>query len=255
MRIRLRLIFILSLLLGLTGILVFITISMVSHLALSFSNISQRSMADIEQLDRVHHEVMMVIENQVGLSPGTVDPQSAAGAPDLAQAEARALAFKESYKGPPDKTTLFWNDFNNFKQQYTVHAERLNSGVPPDGVQQKALAAAYFKLLDTISNLRDFSIRQVRDATNNNNLVARQTFFILLIGLSIVTFIGIIFGWYVAHSFSRGYHTVLSGIRRITQGDLSQPVEWDHPDEFGKLARHINELQDSLIKAKHEDQV
>lgn len=215
MHIRLRMIFTLALLLGLMASQVFITLDLVSHLALTFDNISQKQLVRIEKLNLIHRKLLMT---------GT-DP-----APNLSDLEAAVTDYMQGYQDSPEELTAFLKSYREFKNNKDSH-----------------------NLMAEIDKLRDAGIREVREGTADNSRIAAQTFYLLSVVVCLVTITGILFGWYVARSYSKSLKALIMATNRVARGDFSQPVQYDYPDEeFGSLAKSFNHMMQALRKARQE---
>ncbi len=247
MRIRLRLIFTLSILLGLMGSQVFITVGLVSHLGITFADISQKHLVQIERINRINQKLVMTMAD-----PARGMNSSSPEAVDLKEMDSLVASYKKNYVGSPEQLAALQDSYNEFKRNYGSFRHQIKNGLPPGGQTFSSLQDSYFSLVVAVNSLRDQNILQVREALASNYLVAKQTFYLLLIALCLVSVIGIVFGWYVARSFSQGLNTMFTAIRNVTKGDLSQPARWDNPDEFGHLAKAFNVMLGSLLRARQE---
>ena len=220
MHIRIRLMFILALLLGLMACQVFITLSLLSHLAVAFTDISQKYIVQIEQLNQVNMKSTMAIAN----------PNY-----DFSDLDATVKSYTTAYEGSPEKIASLKKDYADFRNDLLKNDAQ----------------GSYFRLIDSTSRLRDLNIQQIRDATSFSNQVALKTFYLLSIVVILVTVIGIIFGWSMARYFSSALITMRKAADRAAGGDFS-PVHWDYSDEFGSLAKAFNNMLRTLARSRME---
>lgn len=225
MGIRLRMIFIFALILGLMAGQVFITLSLVSHLALSFADISQKYLAQIERINEIHKQLVRVVAN-----PGN---------PEFTELDAMISEYVQNHDGPPEQLVSFQNSYYDFKRNYQSGQK---GSIPLD---------SYLTFTAAADRMLEINTRQVRDTAAASSRVTAQSFYFLSIVVSLVTLIGIVFGWYFAHSFSRGLKALISATENAARGDFS-PMRWDSPDEFGRLVKAFNNMMKSLQKNRLE---
>lgn len=234
MKIRLRMIFIFALILGLMAGQVFITLSLVSHLALSFADISQKYLTQIERINGIHKQLIKI----------AASPEK----PDFTELDAIFNEYTLNYIGPPDKLASFRDSYHDFRQHFQagqsgiMPADKLSGGSFPRD--------SYLRLIETADRLQELNTRQVEDTAADSSRVASQTFYLLSIVVILVTLVGITFGWYMAHSFSKGLNILITATEKAARGDFSQPVRWDYPDEFGRLAKAFNNMLKALQKER-----
>lgn len=248
MRIRLRMIFTLSLLIGLMGSQVFITLGMLSHLTFSFSAISQKHLVQIERINQINQKLFIIMADPAGFQNSGNVPETR----DMASIETTINNFKKDYDGSPEKLNSLQENYQDFKKNLNLYKQQIRNGLPPGGNTLASLQDSYFHFLLAVNSLRDSAIQQVRDTISSNYLMVKQAFYLLLIALSLVSVIGIIFGWYVARSFSRGLNALQEAIHNARHGDLSHPARWNYDDEFGHLAKSFNDMITSLQKSRQE---
>lgn len=225
MSIRLRLIFILALLLGLMASQVFITLGLVSHLALTFDDINRKYLVQIERTGQLHQKLVAII---------------ARAEPGLTELDTAFTAYQKAYQGPPDKLAFLNEKYNVFRSSFK------------SGQTGAASQHSYLQLMHAIDVIQGLEYQRIKNTTLISSQVTTQTFYLLSIVVVLVTMIGILFGWYLAHSFSKGLNVLITAADKAARGDFSQTLHWNSPDEFGQLAKSFNNMLRSLRKATQE---
>lgn len=227
MSIRLRLIFILALLLGLMASQVFITLGLVSHLALTFDDINRKYLVQIERTNQIHQKLVLIAEdNKTG----------------LAELDTIITDYQGAYQGPPDKLAFFNNKYNAFISSIKA------------GQTGTTLQNSYLQLMNAIDVMRDLEYQHIKGTTLISSQLTTQTFYLLSIVVILVTVIGIVFGWHLAHSFSTALLALITATEKAAKGDFSQTLRWTNTtDEFAQLAKSFNNMLHSLRKAAQEN--
>lgn len=99
---------------------------------------------------------------------------------------------------------------------------------------------------DEINSTREASLRATVTATST------RSFFTWLTLAGIASLIGL--GFYIWYSLSSGLRRLLIATRRVTSGDLSQPIPKVSKDEIGELAQSFNTMVSSVKQSQEENQ-
>ncbi|WP_281974786.1 methyl-accepting chemotaxis protein [Halobacillus litoralis] len=85
----------------------------------------------------------------------------------------------------------------------------------------------------------DMSTQFVKDLQNNINLF-------LAIFLVVALVLGVLFAYLFGTRLNKSVQSLLSSVKRITDGDLTEEIETERKDEIGQLAHSMNQMVGSL---------
>lgn len=254
MSIRARLIFALSVLLGLMGSQVVITISLIARIA----DISETVVLD--NLGRVEYAARLSADLSY-LRAGEQALLNVAAGEDfrlrLAQLDAplRRLATSMEYpENPPEEERRFRQAYQAYLRSHDRLVALAAAGNLPQAVQEFRAAEPLFQAAyGAAEQLRQYEFNQVRSASQMSATLAQQTRRLLTLALVMAALVELSMGWYLARSITTGLNNLLESTRRVAQGDLSHRAGVDSQDEFAQLARSFNAMLRSLEATRQEN--
>ena len=246
MSIRVRLIFTLSMLLGLMASQVIITVGLMSRIADMSTDISTNHLTQMKRIYDIHNDLIS-FRTTSELLEQNINTNNKGGF-NFNDLQENIKIFEENYTGSLE-LIAFKEHYNEFLKNYQL---LFTFGHRSD-VVFNGLNESYEELLKQVEILQQESANRIHDYSLATNTVVERTRYLLSAALLLVTVVEIVLGWHLARSISAGLNTLLSATRKVTQGNLSQPIEWNTPDEFGHLARSFNAMLRSLRAAHTEN--
>ncbi|MHB1418531.1 MAG: sensor histidine kinase [Bacillota bacterium] len=257
--IKTRLLFALSMLLGLMASQVIITVTLVTQINNITTEITGVHLKQLDRVNQISTGLVRFRMAQLALVLAE-NPQERTKAVDQSnQMETGVNVLVQEYRKflpPMDK-----GETGPFMNYYTLlqkdHQQLLHQ------VERQQLAAAlgtfynsqdtYTSALDAADKLRNLNLSRAEEDATMSRSVATHTKSLLTLALLIAAIIEIALGLYLGRSISNGLSTLLNATHRVAQGDLSYPINWTAPDEFGQLTRSFNFMLRSLINARQEN--
>ncbi len=89
---------------------------------------------------------------------------------------------------------------------------------------------------------------EIEQATRELNRKGRASAKNGLVGLAISSLVGLLGLFYLSYSMIRPLRELMEGIRKISANRLSSPITVRNQDEFGELAKAVNEMSNHLQK-------
>ncbi|MHB1126174.1 MAG: histidine kinase [Bacillota bacterium] len=257
--IKTRLLFALSMLLGLMASQVIITVTLMTQITNITTEITGVHLMQLDRINQISTNLLRIRMAQLSLVLAN-DPQERILAVNQSERMAAGInEIIEEYRKflPPlnkGETTLFMNYYTLLEQDHQQLLTQVND-------QQLAAAlgtfyssqSTYASALDAADKLRNHNLTRAQEDARTSRAVAARTKSLLSLALLIAAAIEIALGVYLGRSISKGLNTLLNATQRVAQGDLSYPINWTAPDEFGQLTRSFNFMLRSLINARHEN--
>ncbi|MBI2913832.1 MAG: MCP four helix bundle domain-containing protein [Chloroflexi bacterium] len=154
---------------------------------------------------------------------------------------------------PPASLTRFEEDYGAYLQEREQVAAAVNAGRMDDAWAAFNASGPYFqKVSDAVFRLHRDAHADAQAAASHADSLLGELQFIMIGGLAAASLL--IFA--VGHPLSTGIHRrlreLLDGIRRVSRGELDQPMAVRGSDEIAVVASSFNTMMESLRSARDE---
>lgn len=247
MSIRTKIIFALSILLGLMASQLVITITQVGRIASISTHIATRGLESLTSISQLESQLIALrLEEQTAI----FTPHSNALFPDdqlLPSLMTAAVSYRAASGLPQARLAAWQEQLDTFIAQHHLLQEQLVAGNIPQAT------TSYENSTPVFTGLLAATRALARDELALNNtlgdLVAtfsQQTRQLFTLALIVATLLEIGLGWYLMRSLTRSLSLLVEGTRWVAKGDLTRQVNLDTRDEFAYLARSFNAMVSAL---------
>ncbi len=238
MSINVRLIFALSIILGLMASQMLITINLVSRVADISTDVSST------HLERIHlgNQILGSLLNIQALLTNGDEGSDGQLKEELNRLDILVHGYLERHQEGGPNLDAFTQHYKHFSDSF--------HGI---SVMDQGKTSQLRELLSATMTVLAKDFQDASAAAESSNQVATYTRSLLSVALIIATVVEIFLGWYLARYINTGLKVLLAATHKVAQGDLSQSVVWEYPDEFGHLARSFNAMIQSLKNARLEN--
>ncbi|MBS0444791.1 MAG: MCP four helix bundle domain-containing protein [Proteobacteria bacterium] len=173
---------------------------------------------------------------------------------DLQKLDARMAEHRKSYQanvsGPEeqklaDAFDAKWKAYIGFNGDLFTRARAKDR----EGVRAliaNAEPAAYKEVDDALDKLIALDANGAAAASADATGIFRQSRMVLLGGLALMIALGLSIGWFTSRKIAASVGGAARSVKRIADGDLSQPVETGAHDEIGQLLEALAAMQARL---------
>jgi len=194
---------------------------------------------------KIHRDIKNVI-----LAQDASAMEEAVQAIDASEREVREdfQTIKERFLGDQKDVDHLISLFEKWQpiRQEVIDLARNNQGREAIDVAQTK-GNAHVKLLEeAIGQISDFSSNKATDFFNNAQAQARQSAFMVLTALILVTLLAILIAWIISRTINLSLQYAIGFANSIAQGNLDNSVGHRTKDEIGQLLQSLTSMQAQL---------